>query len=194
MNYFLKITSLPENPCFDAITKTAPSELFEKSKTDLPFETRILPHNLEAEILSTLIDNQCERTPPPWEQNNIMFDTSLSCFTKDRTSKTVFRKEYQQLCEHTVHTSKPTQMVQSVNRKWQQLHFTLETLKISELFGYETAPLFLVYTPSFNKFSTLTETNKKFIIYTGSFSAFESMRGKTAQSKNIKRFYNLLKK
>ena len=47
----------------------------------------------------TSIDSQYERTPPPWEQNNIMFATSLSCFKKEQTSETVFRKEYQQLRE-----------------------------------------------------------------------------------------------
>ena len=43
------------------------------------------------------------------------------------------------------------------------------------------------------KFSTLTKIFKKFIIYTDSFSAVESLQGKTFRSKNIKRFYNLLK-
>ena len=44
-------------------------------------------------------DSQCERTPAPSVQQNIIFDTSLSCFKKDQTSETVFRKEYQQLRE-----------------------------------------------------------------------------------------------
>ena len=44
------------------------------------------------------------------------------------------------------------------------------------------------------KFLTLTKTNKKFIIYTDSLSAFESLQGETFWTKNIKRFYNLLKK
>ena len=76
-----------------------PSELFEKSKTVPLFGTRILSHIVEADIDSTSIDSQCERTPPPWEQRDIMFDTSLSCFQKDQTSETVFWKEYQQLRE-----------------------------------------------------------------------------------------------
>ena len=99
MNYFLKLKSLPENPCFDPITDPAPSELFEKPKTDPPFGTRILPHSLEADIDPSLIDIQYERTPPPWEHNNFMFDTSLSCLEKDQTSETVFRKEYHQMRE-----------------------------------------------------------------------------------------------
>ena len=66
MRYFLKIKPFPENPCFDPISNPPPSELFEKSKTDPPFEPRILPHILEADIDQTLIYNQYERTPPPW--------------------------------------------------------------------------------------------------------------------------------
>ena len=44
------------------------------------------------------------------------------------------------------------------------------------------------------KFLTLTKTNKNFIIYTDSFSAVETLQGKNFRTKNIKRFYNLLKK
>ena len=50
-------------------------------------------------INPTLIDSQYERTPPPWEKNNIMFNASLLCFKKDQTSGTVFQREYQQLRE-----------------------------------------------------------------------------------------------
>ena len=85
--------------CFDTFTNPPPSELFEKSKTDPLYGTRTLPNILEADINPNLNDYRYERTPPPWEQNNIMFDTSLSCFKKDQTSITVFRKEYQQLRE-----------------------------------------------------------------------------------------------
>ena len=47
MNCFLKIKSLSENPCFEPITNSPPSELFEKSKTDHPLANRILPHTSE---------------------------------------------------------------------------------------------------------------------------------------------------
>ena len=42
----------------------------------------------------------------------------------------------------SVHTSKPTQMAQNVSRKWQLLHFTLNTLQTPQLFGYEMADCF----------------------------------------------------
>ena len=95
INYFLKIKSLPENPCCGPITNSPPSELFENSKTDPPFGTCILPHIFEVDI----DDSQYKAHLPPWEQNNIMFDTSLSCFKKDHTSETVFWNEYRQLPE-----------------------------------------------------------------------------------------------
>ena len=72
MNHFLKIEYLPEDPCFDPISNSPPSELFKKSKSDPPFGTRNLSHILEADVDPTLIDSKYEK---------------------------VFRKEYQQLCE-----------------------------------------------------------------------------------------------
>ena len=55
--YVVKIQSLPQNLRFDPITNPPPSELFEKSKTDPPVRTRILPHILEADTDPTLTDS-----------------------------------------------------------------------------------------------------------------------------------------
>ena len=44
------------------------------------------------------------------------------------------------------------------------------------------------------KFLTLSKSKKNFIFYTDSFSAVESLGGKTFRTKNVKRFYNILKK
>ena len=99
MNFYLKLISLSENRCYDLVSSPPPSDLFQRSKIGPLFGTRILPHIVEADSDPTSTDNQYERTPPPWEQSNIMFDTSLSCFKKDQTSETVFWKEYQQLRE-----------------------------------------------------------------------------------------------
>ena len=79
MNYFLKLKSLPHNPCHNVINNPPPSELFERTKTIPPFGTRTLPHIEEANIEPNSIDSQYERTPPPWEHSNIMFDVELEC-------------------------------------------------------------------------------------------------------------------
>ena len=78
MNYFLKLKSLPDNPCHNVIKNPPPSELFERTKTIPPFGTRTLPHMEETNIEPNSIDSQYERTPLPWQHSNIMFDTSLS--------------------------------------------------------------------------------------------------------------------
>ena len=65
MNYFLKLKSLPDNPCHNVINNPPPSELFERTKTISPFGTRTLPHIEEANIEPNSIDSQDERTPPP---------------------------------------------------------------------------------------------------------------------------------
>ena len=100
MTYFLKLKSLPDNPCHNVINNPPPSELFERTKTISPFGTRTLPHIEEANIEPNSIDSQYETKHLPLGNNsNIMFDTSLSCFKKEQTSETVLRKEFQQLRE-----------------------------------------------------------------------------------------------
>ena len=110
--------------------------------------------------------------------------------------KRFFGKSTSSSVNDTTHTLKPTQMVQSVSRKWQLLHFTLKTLMTPQLrdgssvFNAELEGLHL----ALKKFLTLYKSRKNFIVYTDSFSAVESLRGKSYRAKNIKRFYNLLKK
>ena len=57
MTYFLKLKSLPDNPCHNVINNPPPSELFERTKMISPFGTRILPHIEEAPVWV--------RGPPP---------------------------------------------------------------------------------------------------------------------------------
>ena len=61
MTYFLKLKSLPDNPCHNVINNPPPSELFERTKTIAPFGTRTLPHIEEANIEPNSIDSQYER-------------------------------------------------------------------------------------------------------------------------------------
>ena len=58
MTYFLKLKSLPDNPCHNVINNPPPSELFERTKTTPPFGTRTLPHIEEANIEPNSIDSQ----------------------------------------------------------------------------------------------------------------------------------------
>ena len=141
MNYYLKIKSLSENPWYDLINNPPPSEFFEKSKTVPPFGTHILPYIVETDFDPTSIDSQCE-------QNNIMFDTSLSRFKKIRRVKQFFGKNTSWWVNDTTHTLKPTQVVQSVSSKWQLLRLTLMT---HALFDYETASLDLM--PSYKVYT-----------------------------------------
>ena len=78
------------------------SKLFERSKTDPPFGNHIQPHIMEADIDPTLIDSQYERHLSPWEQNNIMFDTSLSCLKKEMKKWNSF-SEINEISWSTIH-------------------------------------------------------------------------------------------
>ena len=198
MNYFLKLKSLPDNPCHNIINNPPPSELFERTKTIPPFGTRTLPHIEEANIEPNSIDSQYERTPPPWEHSNIMFDTSLSCFKKEQTSETVLRKEFQQLRErYNSYFEAYTDGSKSEYKVAAAAFFTKDpdnpkTTRLrdgSSVFNAELEGILL----ALKKFSILSQP-KNFIIYTDSLSAVESLRNKTFKIKNVKRFYNLLKK
>ncbi|GFS17702.1 RNA-directed DNA polymerase from mobile element jockey [Elysia marginata] len=99
MNYYLKIKSLPNNPCYNTISNAPSSELFDRSNTVPPFGTRTLPDILNADIDPRKIDDRYEKMPAPWEEHNITFDLSLTSFKKQDTSETVFRQEFAQLRE-----------------------------------------------------------------------------------------------
>ena len=198
MTYFLKLKSLPDNPCHNVINNPPPSELFERTKTISPFGTRTLPHIEEANIEPNSIDSQYERTPPPWEHSNIMFDTSLSCFKKEQTSETVLRKEFQQLRErYNSYFEAYTDGSKSEHKVAAAAFFTKDpdnpkTTRLrdgSSVFNAELEGMLL----ALKKFLTLSQP-KNFIIYTDSLSAVESLRNKAFKIKNVKRFYNLLKK
>ena len=198
MNYFLKLKSLPNNPCHNVINNPPPSELFERTKTIPPFGTRTLPHIEEANIEPNSIDSQYERTPIPWEHSNIMFDTSLSCFKKEQTGETVLRKEFQQLRErYNSYFEAYTDGSKSEYKVAAAAFFTKDpdnpkTTRLgdgSSVFNAELEGILL----TIKNFLTLPQY-KRFIIYTDSLSAVESLRNKTFKTKNVKRFYNLLKK
>ena len=170
MNYFLKLKSLPDNPCHNIINNPPPSELFERTKTIPPFGTRTLPHIEEANIEPNSIDSQYERTPPPWEHSNIMFDTSLSCFKKEQTSETVLRKEFQQLRErYNSYFEAYTDGSKSEHKVAAAAFFTKDpdnpkTTRLrdgSSVFNAELEGMLL----ALKKFLTLSQP-KNFIIYT----------------------------
>ena len=198
MTYFLKLKSLPDNPCHNVINNPPPSELFERTKTIAPFGTRTLPHIEEANIEPNSIDSQYERTPPPWEHSNIMFDISQSCFKKEQTSETVLRKEFQQLRErYNSYFEAYTDGSKSEHKVAAAAFFTKDpdnpkTTRLrdgSSVFNAELEGILL----ALKKFLTLSQP-KNFILYTDSLSAVESLRNKTFKIENVKRFYNLLKK
>ena len=199
MNSYLKLKSIPENPCHDLVSRPPLSDLFQRSKTVPLFGTRILPHIVEEDIDPTSIDSQYERTSPPWEQHNIIFDTSLSGFKKDQTSETVFWKEYQQLRERYNSHFEAYTDGSKCEQKVAAAAFYPEDpddpgiIRLrdgSSVFNAELEGLHL----ALKKFLTLYKSRKNFIVYTDSFSAVESLRGKSFRAKNVKRFYNLLTK
>ena len=99
MNYFLKLKSLPENPCFDSVSNCSSLDFFERAKTEPCFSARTLTHILKAEIDPQCVDNQQIKAPPPWENTNIKLDLSLTSFTKNETNELTFRNEFKRVEE-----------------------------------------------------------------------------------------------
>ena len=127
-----------------------------------------------------------------------MFDTSLSCFKKEQTSETVLRKEFQQLRErYNSYFEAYTDGSKSEHKVAAAAFFTKDadnpkTARLrdgSSVFNAELEGILL----TIKKFVTLPQY-KRFIIYTDNLSAVESLRNKNFKTKNVKRFYNLLKK
>ena len=122
-----------------------------------------------------------------------MFDTSLSRFRKEQTSETVLRKEFQQLRErYNSYFEAYTDGSKSEHKVAAAAFFAKDpdNPKITRLRDGSSvfnAELCL------KKFLTLPQS-KNFIIYIDSLSAVDSLRCKTFKTKNVKRFYNLLKK
>ena len=117
MNYFLKLKSLPDNPCHNVINNPPPFELFERNKTIQPFGTRTLPHIEEANIEPNSIDSQYERTPP---LGNTAILCSIPRYHASRKSRRVkqFLEKNTSSCENgTTRTLKPTQTAQRASTK-----------------------------------------------------------------------------
>ena len=189
INYFLKLKCLPDNPCLHVINNPPPSELFERTKTIPPFGTRTLPHIEEANIEpNQLIASTNEHLPP----GNTAILCSLSCFKKEQTSETILRSEFQQQRErYNSYFEAYTDGSKSEHKVAAAAFFPKEpdNPKTTRLRDAQLQGILL----ALKKFLTLPQS-KNFIIYTDSLSAVESLRCKTFKTKNVKRFYNLLKK
>ena len=112
--------------------------------------------------------------------------------------ETVLRKEFQQLRErYNSYFEAYTDGSKSEHKVAAAAFFTKDpddpkTSRLgdgSSVFNAELEGIPLII----KKFLTLPQY-KRFVIYTDSLSAIESLRNKTFKTKNVKRFYNLLKK
>ena len=199
MNYFLKIKSLPDNPCFDSITNSSSPEFFERSKTEPPCGTRTLPHILKSEIDPKLIDNHRDQPPPPWEQFNITFDHSLSKLKKDVTNEIIYKSEFSQLRERYSSYIEAYTDGSKCEQKVAAAAFypnspdDSETVRLrdgSSVFNAELEGILL----ALKYFKRKTTKYKKCVIYTDSLSSLQSLQGKNFKTKNTIRFYNLLRR
>ncbi|GFS08185.1 RNA-directed DNA polymerase from transposon X-element [Elysia marginata] len=195
MNYYLKIKSLPNNPCYNTISNAPPSEPFERSNTVPPFGTRTLPDILNADI-DPRIDDRYEKIPAPWEEHNITFDLSLTAFKKEDTSETVFRQEFAHLREKYA-AYKEAFTDESKSEKVAAASFypkdpdepdQTRLNDDSTVFNAELEGISLA----------LKFKRKRFlrsVIYTDSLSAaIQALQGKIFKNKNVSRIYNLLAK
>ncbi|RUS68704.1 hypothetical protein EGW08_023534 [Elysia chlorotica] len=99
LNYAAKLNSMPENPGFESLTDSSPIEFFETKKSGPSFGARLQNHLEKIETKYENIDNIKVRKPPPWEQYNVKFDTSLTEFEKGNTNALVLQKEFLNLKE-----------------------------------------------------------------------------------------------
>ena len=198
MNYFLKLKSLPENPCFDSVFNASPPEFFEKSKSDPAFGARTLPHIQNSEINYKKIDDSHVRTPPPWEESRIFFDTSLNNLKKDETNEVIYRKEFCRIREgysgsYEAFTdgSKQDQRVGAAAfyPKNPDESDAVRLRDGSSIYNAELEGILL----ALNKFKTLKRLHSHFTIHTDSLSAVEGLRNRNFVNKNVRRIFNLIR-
>ncbi|RUS84611.1 hypothetical protein EGW08_007638 [Elysia chlorotica] len=95
--------SLPPSPSpsssLATIFDSSPIEFFETKKSGPSFGARLQNHLEKIETKYENIDNIKVRKPPPWEQYNVKFDTSLTEFEKGNTNALVLQKEFLNLKE-----------------------------------------------------------------------------------------------
>ena len=100
MNYYLRLSSSPENPAYQCVFNPPFKTKFEQSPSCLePFGLRILQHVEDAEIDSSSIctNNKVSETPS-WhlESANVNFD--LTQHRKQITSNVVYKQSFLEMC------------------------------------------------------------------------------------------------
>lgn len=197
MNYFLKLKSLPQNPCFESISNPPPRELFERSKSDPPFGTRTLGLIEKANLNINKIASQPEKIPPPWEEPNITFDLSLTSLKRENTNELVFRQEFAQMqakyaskFEAYTDGSKSNEKVASST--YYPAHpncpDTIRLMDDSSVFNAELEGIL-----SAIKYIKKEKIYKS-VIYTDSLSAIQAIQSKIFKNPNIVHIFNLLRK
>ena len=199
LNYFLKIKSFPNNPCFDSVSKIPIPPSPEDNNPDSTFGARTGIH--ARNIINTeFIDDHHVPTPPPWERNRINFNVSLSEFPKENTNTTVFKQEFLNLrekffsenfCEVYTDGSKRERKVAAAafSPNYPEDPSVLRLRDGSSVFSAELEGILL----ALRKIKILSRKNEKFVIFTDSLSAIQAIQNKNFKNNNVKRIYNLVK-
>ena len=198
MNYFLKLKSLPDNPCFDSISNSSPAQFFEKSKSEPSFGARILPHMEKSKIDHKKIDDQKLQVPPPWEVPKIQFDFSLTNLKKENTSELAFNKEFSRVRQnYSNYFEAYTDGSKHDDKVGAAAHFpshpdrpsAVRLRDTSSVFNAELEGILL----ALRRFKTVARHRKYFVIFTDSLSATQAVREKNFKNKNIVRILNLIR-
>ncbi|GFO10474.1 Pol-like protein [Plakobranchus ocellatus] len=98
-NYVLKLKSLPRNPCHEIVFEAPLSDFSADSKSEPNLVASSFGHIKNVKINLNTIDNLHVQCPPPWEEDNINVDISLTKQNKGNTSEDAYQKEFNRIKE-----------------------------------------------------------------------------------------------
>ncbi|RUS68672.1 hypothetical protein EGW08_023566 [Elysia chlorotica] len=199
LNYAAKLNSIPENPGFESLTDSSPIEFFETKKSGPSLGARLQNHLEKIETKYENIDNVKVRKPPPWEQYNVKFDTSLTEFEKGNTNALVLQKEFLNLKEqynehYEIYTDGSKQ-----DHKVAAAFFLLDdpgdsvSTRLRDYSSVFSAELEAILMAIKMVKSKLSRRKRHFAVFVDSLSALQALENRHFKNKNVRRIFNIIR-
>ena len=198
MVYFMKLKSLPHNPCFESIKNHSSPEFFENKNSDPCFGARTNTHIKNAKINMNEIEENLLQKPPPWEQYNLNFDTSLAEFGKKTTNNVILEKEFLHIKQkykncYEIYTdgSKQEERVGAAAFFPDQPGEAVSARLAdgSSIFSAELEGILM----AIRKIKKMERRTKNFAIYIDSLSAVDAVKNKCYKNSRLLKIYDLIR-
>ena len=192
LNYFIKIKSLPHNPCFSSLDP--PGRFNEKN---LPLGPRVQKHLEKSGIDCSAIDTRRVHPPAPWEKHRIHFDVSLSGLGKDVTNPLEYKQEFlkiktQHLNSVHIYTDGSKQGLKVGAAAYvsgrEELSRSSRLVDGGSVFSAELEGIIMAL-----EIHLLNFGRRQLVIFTDSLSAIEAIKNRNFRNKNVCKFFRVFR-